>query len=378
MMRRLILALPALLLAPALTLWADDKKPQPPADQPAAAERQERLKTIQNEFNEKQKEFIQAVQGATTPEARQAAMGKRPDPTPFADRIQKLVEENPADAVAGEGLTWLVQWGKPNKMAANYKLLQQHHLNTPRLGMACQIAGIRGGEDAEKFLRAVVEKSQLTDARGFARYALANILHEQAGSPGAGDKAAALDAEAEKLFEQVVKENADLNSIRGEKLGESAKTTLFEIQHLGIGKVAPEVVSKDLDGKQVKLSDHRGKVVVLDIWATWCGPCRAMIPHEKELVERLKDKPFTLISISGDDKVETLKDFLKETPMPWTHWHNGADGGILKDWNVQYFPTVYVLDPKGVIRFKGVRGKAMDEAVETLLKEMESGKKGAQ
>jgi len=143
------------------------------------------------------------------------------------------------------------------------------------------------------------------------------------------------------------------------------------VKDVYVGATMPELKSKDLAGKEVKLSDLKGKVVVLDIWATWCGPCRAMIPHSRELVKKLKDKPFVLVSISADAKKETLTDFMEKEAMPWTHWWNGAAGGILSDLDVKFFPTIYVLDAKGVIRFKGVRENAMDAAVETLLKEIE-------
>jgi thiol-disulfide isomerase/thioredoxin len=140
---------------------------------------------------------------------------------------------------------------------------------------------------------------------------------------------------------------------------------------LSVGKPAPEVVSHDVNGKEVKLSDLKGKVVVLDVWATWCQPCRQMIPHEREMVERLKGKPFVLVSVSADAERKTLTDFLAKERMPWTHWWNGAEGGIVEEWDVEHYPTIYVLDAKGVIRYKEVRGKELEDAVNELLKELE-------
>ena len=92
------------------------------------------------------------------------------------------------------------------------------------------------------------------------------------------------------------------------------------------------------------------------------------------MVGKLKDKPFTLVSVSADEELGTIKDFLTTTEMPWSHWWNGKEGGILEDWDVRYFPTIYVLDAKGVIRHKDLREKKLEEAVEELLKEAESKK----
>src|SRR5829696_4754027 len=101
-----------------------------------------------------------------------------------------------------------------------------------------------------------------------------------------------------------------------------------------------------------------------------------MYPHERSLVKRLEGKPFALIGINSDPK-NRLRDVLKKENMTWRSWWDGGDtsGPIASKWNVHGWPTTYVLDHKGVIRFKGPREKQLDEAVDQLLSELEkSGK----
>src|SRR5262249_25408728 len=180
-------------------------------------------------------------------------------------------------------------------------------------------------------------------------------------------------AEIESLYAKAIEEAKDVKGFPEERLRE-AEGALFEIRNLSIGKVAPDFESSDLEGKKVKLSDLKGKVVVLDIWTTWSGPGKAVIPREGERVKKLEGKPFVLVSLSGDDERDIVKKFLEKEPMPWIHWWNGARGGILEKWNVKFFPTIYVIDAKGTIRHKNVHGKELDEAVEALVKETEEKK----
>jgi hypothetical protein len=95
-----------------------------------------------------------------------------------------------------------------------------------------------------------------------------------------------------------------------------------------------------------------------------------MIPHERKLVERPRDKAFKLISVSVDDTRDVLTKFLAKEKMPWVHMWNGAKGGLVDHYQIESYPTIYILDAKGIIRFKHVRYEEMDQAVDTLLNKM--------
>jgi hypothetical protein len=102
-----------------------------------------------------------------------------------------------------------------------------------------------------------------------------------------------------------------------------------------------------------------------------------MYPHERSLVKRLEGKPFALIGVNSDADKDKLKERLTKEQITWRSFWNGPkgpDGPISRAWNVRGWPTIYVLDAKGTIRFKNLRGDAMDKAVEELLKEGEGGK----
>ncbi len=101
-----------------------------------------------------------------------------------------------------------------------------------------------------------------------------------------------------------------------------------------------------------------------------------MYPHERSLVKRLADAPFALIGVNSDADKDALRPRMAEENITWRSFWNGpkgTGGPISESWNVQSWPTIYVLDENGVIRFKNVRGEAMDQAVDTLLAEMKRG-----
>ncbi len=103
-----------------------------------------------------------------------------------------------------------------------------------------------------------------------------------------------------------------------------------------------------------------------------------MYPHERSLVERLKDEPFALIGVNSDMDLKELKKAMEKENITWRSFWNGPggrSGPISKAWNISGWPTIYILDHNGVIRFKDVRGEPMDKAVDILLAEMAAEKK---
>jgi thiol-disulfide isomerase/thioredoxin len=130
--------------------------------------------------------------------------------------------------------------------------------------------------------------------------------------------------------------------------------------------------------KPLDLADYKGKVVLLDFWATWCGPCRAMIPHEKSLVKRLDGKPFVLIGVSADYTLDDLKRFDASEGLPWRNfWDKSGDFG--QQWKIRGYPTMIVLDHEGneVTRVVGAgrpNEAKLDAAIDAALKKVPLGK----
>jgi peroxiredoxin len=179
----------------------------------------------------------------------------------------------------------------------------------------------------------------------------------------------ALDKASEAMLERAVAEFGDV-TLPGYKrpLSELASGELFAARNLGVGKAAPEIEGVDHEGRPFKLSETRGKVVVLAFSGNWCGPCVGMYPQERALLEKFKDRPFTMVSVDTDEDVETLKRAIASGEVTWRcWWDEGTDGPITTRWGIVSFPSIFVLDRDGVIRFKEVRGDDLDRAVSGLL-----------
>ena len=209
-------------------------------------------------------------------------------------------------------------------------------------------------------------------AKGFERHYDKSLLDELDRRDSK-----AMVAEAESLYERILSEFADVKLLPTHQddhrtIGPAAETWLAARRELAIGKPAPEIIGIDVDGKPLKLSDYRGKVVVVVFWASWCGPCMEQVPHEIALARRLSRKPFTILGVNLDRTVAAARAIIEKEKIPWPNWLDGdpaKPGPIAARYHIQSVPQIYVLDRKGIIRASDVHGEALDKVAETLLGE---------
>jgi len=371
-MRLLVLPLLTLSLT-LLSAMGEDKKP---TDKKTES-REEKFSAIKEAAEKEQSEMFKKFKAAEPEQKAKVRIEARELYVLNAGRALRLAEENPKDEVGLEAAIFalkelLVFRETGDDMTKAVGIITDNHLGNPKVKGVLAMMG-QAGEAGQKFLKAVSEKATDKNVKGVALYMLGSAIAEQLDDVSDEKKAEALTAEAIGYYERAIKEAGDTPLGNQGTIADVVGDELQALKTLGVGKPAPEVQGTNLKtGQKTKLSDLKGKVVLLDIWATWCGPCKAMIPHEREMVKRLDGKPFQLLSVSADDEKETLQKFLEGTEMPWMHWWNGAESEVLKKFRVRAFPTLYLIDSKGVIRKKFIGSpstEVLDKAVDELVKE---------
>lgn len=119
----------------------------------------------------------------------------------------------------------------------------------------------------------------------------------------------------------------------------------------------------DLHGKAHSLADYKGKVVLVNFWATWCPPCRAEMPSMQRLKERMAGKPFVILAVDMAESEAEVRSFLKELKPAKIDFTILMDkqGKSIKEWKVAVFPTSFIIDAEGVLRYSLLGGTEWDE-----------------
>jgi thiol-disulfide isomerase/thioredoxin len=373
-----------------------DPRPEPIRSRTAGEERPlaARFAALELRFKAREKAFDDQLDAANQfePEARSKKITAENesfnrDWLAMADEVRILIRAHPADPDTLEGIILLADPMRFFLEEDLVKFIREHFMDDPRMGRLCASVESKTGDATGGLLKDVAAGHPDRKVRGQAAYSLGMWSRQLSGEMIAGRQRTPSErdrclAEAQRCFTRVTTDYSDVTSADGTfQLADKARAELARIvnlPNLKVGKVAPEIAGEDLDGKPLRLSDYRGKVVVVCFWATWCGPCMAMVPHERELVKRMEGRPFALLGVNsgqaGDR--EKARKATRERQMAWPSWWDGGlRGAIQTAYDVDHWPTVYVLDPKGVNRYFDVQDQDLDRAVDTLVAEMDHGSK---
>ncbi len=160
-------------------------------------------------------------------------------------------------------------------------------------------------------------------------------------------------------------QNADkiLASIKKQEEAKQVQSALAE------GSKFPDFAEKDTEGKPLSIANYKGKVVLLDFWATWCPPCRAELPNVIKTYGTYHSKGFEIIGISLDKDQEKLASFTKEKNMTWAQYFDGLqwENKLAVKYGISSIPATFLLDGQGTIIGKDLRGEDLDQAVAKAL-----------
>jgi thiol-disulfide isomerase/thioredoxin len=138
---------------------------------------------------------------------------------------------------------------------------------------------------------------------------------------------------------------------------------------LARARMAPPFAVTTIDGQRVSLDDLKGKVVLIDFWATWCGPCREALPHMRSIAKDFQGQPLVVLSVSLDSDEQKWKDFIAKNGMTWLHYRDGGfTGPVSKMFSVEAIPHTFTIDADGVLQDEHIG----DASIEGKLKKLVS------
>jgi peroxiredoxin len=393
---------------------------QTPAEKQIPASLEDRVKSLKAEWDAARDVYFKAMASAKTDAAKADVLKLDPDIVTYSRRFLTLAQTEIQNPAARDALLWILEqfwisdgfigeWALIRDQAADllidfygddYRVartalqmyrylsptrdrflpaLYEKAWSKPSKGAATlALAQYRWAESLSAFGRELVNQPVIRDDKGniitmpAAMVAYHEMTYERDPAP--------LRAEAFRLLEEVIRDHSDesYDSRTGTTMGQKARDLFDEWANLSVGKPAPDFEGKTLEGQPVKLSDHRGKVVVLAFWASWCEPCVKQIAREKDIAARFKDRPFVIVGVNCDDDLEKAAKVAREQGMSWSSLFDRSKmtgpceidmGPVARLYHVNRLPSVLVLDGQGVIRHKLSGTQGLDQAVEELLNE---------
>lgn len=221
--------------------------------------------------------------------------------------------------------------------------------------------GMQKYDEATRYLNEYVAKATAKDHEqvGFAHFYLAESYKAQG-------KYDLTEAEYKLVLSKYSDVNSQLTDVtRGNLDGLATERRLA----IGGEPVAFNVTS--IDGKTLSPAAYKGKVLLIDFWATWCGPCVAEMPNVKNVYAKYHPQGFEIVGISLDQSRDRLNQYIKSNQIAWPQYFDGKwwNNDVAVRYGIKSIPTTILVDKSGKIRYKSLRGRQLENAVQQLLAE---------
>lgn len=278
----------------------------------------------------------------------------------FTPRFLAAAQKRRGSADAVPYWTWLLENGSIVDRAAGDEAasrLLHDHIKDKNLVVALKAfrraAGVRGPEATRRDLTEVISRSPYAEVRAEALFQR-GLLERQDG-----DEARARE---------------DLSRAAAEAPDSDAATHATEMLHalapLTSGMPAPALDARDFHGKRIRLAALRGRVVLVDFWGMWCGPCVAQLPRIRALSERYGKRGLTIVGVNSDRDAAAVSAFAAKNNVNWSNVKDGGTTGpIAAKWRVDTWPTTFLIDAAGTIRGRDLPFEELESAIVRLLDE---------
>ncbi len=226
---------------------------------------------------------------------------------------------------------------------------------------------------AQKKNKATVNSIELKNALDSFSYAIGIDISNQLSNQGIKELNLVTLAQA---FNDAFKGNTKLlsneqsGSVIQQKFQELSQKKTQEPKSGDIGSVIQDFEQNDVEGKPVNIKSFRGKYVLIDFWASWCGPCRGENPNVLNAYKKYKNKNFTVLGISLDKSKEPWVEAINHDGLTWAHVSDlkGWSNTVAQQFGISSIPQNFLIDPNGVIIGKNLRGPDLDAKLESILK----------
>ncbi len=340
---------------------------------PAEAATDAQAAEITQEYDRLQRLWLSEMRTAPDARARDAVAAKRPDPAEFSARLKRLIRNDLNHEWVLKYGAWLLENDTQLSAPSQRVLLEAvktHHLMSPGLGPFC-VAMVRLNEAGQlppagklpvrsegmKLLEQIKQTNPSERVQGQAALALSMMLGSM------GDSPRIMSQRIENLREAIIK-SADV-TLGNTSVADIARDELFIINHLSKGKTAPDIVGADSGGRPLKLSDYRGKVVMLVFWSSWDDQAAKALELLRESVVSHLSDPFILLGVNRDS-LANLRALEADRLVTWRNFSDPSQT-VAGQYRISSWPYCIVLDQKGTIQYKGPVGSFADAVANDLI-----------